>query len=66
MIANTSNEFLGAYVISMTSKVSDILGVLLLQKEAGVKNPLRIVPLFETLSDLQNSSKIVDNLFKNV
>ena len=38
MIANTSNEFLGAYVISMTSKVSDILGVLLLQKEAGVKN----------------------------
>ena len=65
MIANTSNEFLGAYVISMTSKVSDILGVLLLQKEAGVKNPLRIVPLFETLSDLQNSSKIVDNLFKN-
>ena len=65
MIANTSNEFLGAYVISMTSKVSDILAVLLLQKEAGVKNPLRIVPLFETLSDLQNSSKIVDNLFKN-
>ena len=65
MIANTSKEFLGAYVISMTSKVSDILGVLLLQKEAGVKNPLRIVPLFETLSDLQNSSKIVDNLFKN-
>ena len=65
MIANTSNEFLGAYVISMTSKVSDILSVLLLQKEAGVKNPLRIVPLFETLSDLQNSSKIVDNLFKN-
>ncbi|MDC0192293.1 phosphoenolpyruvate carboxylase [Alphaproteobacteria bacterium] len=65
MIANTSNEFLGAYVISMTSKVSDILAVLLLQKEAGVKSPLRIVPLFETLSDLQNSSKIVDNLFKN-
>ena len=65
MIANTSNEFLGAYVISMTSKVSDILAVLLLQKEAGVQNPLRIVPLFETLSDLQNSSKIVDNLFKN-
>ena len=65
MIANTSNEFLGAYVISMTSKVSDILAVLLLQKEAGVKNPLRIVPVFETLSDLQNSSKIVDNLFKN-
>ena len=42
MIANTSNEFLGAYVISMTSKVSDILAVLLLQKEASVKNPLRI------------------------
>ena len=65
MIADTSNEFLEAYVISMTSKVSDILAVLLLQKEAGVKKPLRIVPLFETLSDLESAHLIINNLFKN-
>ncbi len=65
MISDTPKEFLGAYVISMSSKVSDILSVLLLQKEAGVKNFLRIVPLFETLSDLQNAHKIINNLFIN-
>ena len=47
---------LGAYVISMCSQVSDILLVMLLQKEAGVKSYLRIVPLFETLSDLTKFS----------
>ena len=65
MIADTNAECLGAYIISMTSKVSDILAVLLLQKESGVKNILRIVPLFETLQDLDNSHKIIDNLFQN-
>ena len=65
MISSSSKECLGAYVISMCSKVSDILAVMLLQKEAGVKSYLRIVPLFETLSDLQNSHLIIENLFKN-
>jgi len=65
MISVSSKECLGAYVISMCSKVSDILAVMLLQKEAGVKSYLRIVPLFETLSDLQNSHLIIENLFKN-
>ena len=65
MIADTSEECLGAYVISMTSKVSDVLAVLLLQKEANIKKTLRIVPLFETLSDLENSGIVADNLFKN-
>ena len=65
MIAENNSECLGAYVISMTSNVSDILSVLLLQKEAGVKKLLRIVPLFETLKDLDNSPTIIGNLFKN-
>ncbi|MDC0226824.1 phosphoenolpyruvate carboxylase, partial [Alphaproteobacteria bacterium] len=63
MISFASNECLGAYVISMCSNVSDILVVLLLQKEAGIKNFMRIVPLFETLSDLENSHKIIHCLF---
>ena len=65
MIAESSSECLGAYVISMCSQVSDILAVMLLQKEAGVKSYLRIVPLFETLSDLQNSHLVIESLFKN-
>ena len=63
MISKTSNECLGAYVISMCSNVSDILTVLLLQKEAGIKIPMRIVPLFETLADLNNSNLVIEKLF---
>ena len=65
MISESPRECLGAYVISMASNVSDILAVLLLQKEAGIKSCLRIVPLFETLLDLQNSHIVMENLFKN-
>ena len=55
MLSEFSRECFGAYVISMASNVSDILAVLLLQKEAGIKNYLRIVPLFETLSISNNA-----------
>ena len=65
MISESPTECLGAYVISMASNVSDILVVMLLQKEAGIKSCLRIVPLFETLSDLQNSHIVMENLFKH-
>ena len=65
MIAEAPSECLGAYVISMASNVSDILSVMLLQKEAGVKLCLRIVPLFETLYDLQNSHIVMESLFKH-
>ena len=64
MISSVSAECIGAYVISMCSSVSDILAVLLLQKEARIKNFMRIVPLFETLSDLNNSHVVIENLFK--
>ena len=56
-------ECLGAYVISMTASASDILSVSFLQKEANIKNKLRVVPLFETLDDLINSKSIMQNLF---
>ena len=55
---------MGAYVISMTSKASDILSVYFLQKQAQTKNLLRVVPLFETLDDLKNAKNIMENLFK--
>jgi phosphoenolpyruvate carboxylase len=63
-ISKEPNQCLGAYVISMTSKASDILSVYLLQKQAQTKSLLRVVPLFETLEDLQNAKDIMESLFK--
>ncbi len=63
-LASQPKECLGAYIISMTSSASDILSVILLQKEANIKDKLRVVPLFETLDDLINGSNIMSTLFK--
>ena len=62
-LASEPSESLGAYVISMTTSASDILSVLFLQKEAKIKDRLRVVPLFETLDDLINSRSIMQTLF---
>ena len=65
LLSNEPSECLGAYVISMTSSASDILSVSFLQKEAKIKNKLRVVPLFETLDDLINAKSIMENLFSH-
>jgi phosphoenolpyruvate carboxylase len=54
-------------IISMCKGMSDMLEVALLLKEAGLVDPsgrsaLNIVPLFETIEDLQASSAIMDRL----
>jgi phosphoenolpyruvate carboxylase len=57
------------YVISKAASVSDVLEVALILKEAGLMRPdepsvaLNIVPLFETIDDLQRSRDIVSALF---
>lgn len=52
-------ESLGAYVISQGQTASDVLAVMLLQKQFGMTKAngklMRVVPLFETLDDLNNS-----------
>lgn len=63
MIAEQHEESLGAYVISQCTSASDILSVLALQVDAGVKKPLRVVPLFETLGDLKRASDTMRRLF---
>ena len=55
VIAEQGSEGLGAYVISMATTPSDVLAVMLLQKIAGVTEPMRVVPLFETLADLDGA-----------
>ena len=62
-LAEQPSESLGAYIISMAEYPSDVLAVLLLQKEAGIKNALRVVPLFETLKDLDGAAKTMNTLF---
>jgi len=58
------------YIISMSHDVSDLLEVLLLAKETGLYDPatgsgsLRVVPLFETVEDLQKASSILTELFE--
>jgi phosphoenolpyruvate carboxylase len=63
LLSTQPKECLGAYVISMTACASDILSVFLLQKEAKIKNLLRVVPLFETLEDLKNAKVVMEKLF---
>ncbi|WP_372796034.1 phosphoenolpyruvate carboxylase [Pontiella sp.] len=62
-IARLPADGLGAYVISMAGAPSDVLAVRLLQKEAGVAKPLRVVPLFETLADLDRCGDTMNCLF---
>lgn len=53
------------YIISMTTHASDVLGVLLMAKDAGVAGALDIVPLFETIADLRAAPAIIERLLTN-
>ena len=55
VIADADPASLCSYVISMARQPSDILAVMLLQKACGVTQPLPVVPLFETLDDLERA-----------
>jgi phosphoenolpyruvate carboxylase len=69
MQAQYSKDALPNYIISKASDVSDLLEVALLLKEAGLFRPktgdlrLNIIPLFETVEDLQRAPVIMDDLF---
>jgi phosphoenolpyruvate carboxylase len=60
-------EALGAYVISQCQTASDILAVMLLEKQFGMTvkngNMMRVVPLFETLGDLNMAPERLETLF---
>ncbi len=62
MIARIPRGSLGAYVITMAAAPSDVLAVMLLQRLANVREPLRVVPLFETSRDLQHAGATLDAL----
>ncbi|MEO1008009.1 MAG: phosphoenolpyruvate carboxylase [Planctomycetota bacterium] len=52
------------WIISMTSRVSDVLGLLLLMKEAGLTE-IQPVPLFETVDDLERAPVLMGELLGN-
>lgn len=63
-VASIDRDSLGAYVITMASRPSDVLAVALLQRAAGVAEPLRIVPLFEQIADLRGAASTMRTLFE--
>jgi len=64
-------QAIGTFVLSMTQHASDVLGLYLLAKYCGLFRDatsrescrLRIVPLFETIDDLQRAAGILTELF---
>ena len=62
MLTRIPRSSLGAYVITQAGRPSDVLAVELLQREAGIQQPLRVVPLFETARDLRAASHVMHGL----
>ena len=64
-------DAMGSYIVSMTHSVSDLLEPMLLAKEAGIgtvddgafRCPLDLVPLFETIDDLDKAHERMVTLF---
>jgi len=72
MLARFGRQSLRHYIISHTETVSDLLEVLLLQKETGLMHDtldrepradLIVVPLFETIDDLRNAAGIMRDFY---
>jgi phosphoenolpyruvate carboxylase len=70
-IAASAPEAVGAYIVSMTHTVSDLLEPMLLARESGlwrlrdgrVQTTLDFVPLFETIDDLAAAAGRMADLF---
>ena len=72
MLARYGRQSLRHYIISHTESVSDLLEVLLLQKETGLmhdtldraaRTELIVVPLFETIDDLRHAATTMRDFY---
>jgi phosphoenolpyruvate carboxylase len=66
VIKNHTDKFgpegIGSFIISMTRQVSDIMLIYLFFREVGLDpQQFQVVPLFETIEDLSQSSQIMDS-----
>jgi phosphoenolpyruvate carboxylase len=57
------SELLGPAVISMCRSAADVLSVLLLARWTGCDTGLQIVPLFETIDDLESAPSVLEEMF---
>jgi phosphoenolpyruvate carboxylase len=64
VLAQPIGQGVTCYIISMASEPSDILSVALLLQASGVRHKLPVVPLFETLSDLEQSGPRMEKLWQ--
>lgn len=64
VIAEQPRESLSHYVISMAQQPSDVLAVALLLKESGMTWNMPVVPLFETLDDLDRAPSVMNRLWQ--
>lgn len=66
-------EGIGSFIVSMTRSVSDLLAVYLLAREAGLVSKteaglvceIPVVPLLETIEDLQNGPEILEKFLEH-
>jgi phosphoenolpyruvate carboxylase len=59
-VQHFGSEGIGSFIVSMTRQVSDLLVVHLLLREVGLNaGSFRIVPLFETIEDLESADDIM-------
>lgn len=71
-IAQYGHAAFGSFIMSMAQGAGDVLTMLLLAKEAGLyqggdnaRSEIDIVPLFETIDDLENAPGVLDTLLGN-
>jgi phosphoenolpyruvate carboxylase len=57
-----SERAIDTFIISMTEQVSDVLGVLVMARDAGCADGLDVVPLFETVDDLERAPRVLGDL----
>jgi phosphoenolpyruvate carboxylase len=69
MIARAHRRYgtnvIDSVITSMTTAPSDVLTMLLYAHEVGVSTALDLVPLFETIDDLERAPQIMETLFNN-
>ncbi len=63
-VAQQPRESLSSYIISMAQQPSDVLAVALLLKESGISWNMPVVPLFETLDDLDRAPSVMKRLWQ--
>jgi phosphoenolpyruvate carboxylase len=64
LISEGNAEGISGYIVSMAKNPSDVLVVVLLMQKCGLERKLPVVPLFETLEDLENAAWTLERLLR--